>query len=126
MKIKVKTEKKLLKSTEEQDQEQDQEQEQKKGNKKNSSTKSALDIAIDDFVSYRKLLKKPLTLTGINRLKGELEKLAPGDEEKKIAILEQSQYKGWIGVFQLKDDTQELHGDGMDNLRRLYEANINE
>ena len=56
---------------------------------------SALDAALNDFAEMRKKMRKPLS---------ELEKLAPGDDEKKIAILNQSIQRGWQGVFPLKDE----------------------
>ena len=65
---------------------------------------SALDAALKDFAEMRKKMRKPLTDRAIALTLSELEKLAPGDDEKKIAILNQSIQRGWQGVFPLKDD----------------------
>jgi hypothetical protein len=63
-----------------------------------------LDKAMTDFKEHRKQIRKPLSDRGAELLCGQLEKLAPGDERKKIAILEQSIANGWTGVFDLKQD----------------------
>ena len=52
----------------------------------------------------RKKMRKPLTDRALALTLSELEKLAPGDDEKKIAILNQSIQRGWQGVFPLKDE----------------------
>lgn len=65
---------------------------------------SALDSALNDFAEMRKKMRKPLTDRALALTLAELEKLAPGDDEKKIAILNQSIQRGWQGVFPLKDE----------------------
>ena len=65
---------------------------------------SALDVALNDFAEMRKKMRKPLTDRALALTLTELEKLAPGDDEKKIAILNQSIQRGWQGVFPLKDE----------------------
>ena len=65
---------------------------------------SALDVALNDFAEMRKKMRKPLTDRALALTLSELEKLAPGDDEKKIAILNQSIQRGWQGVFPLKDE----------------------
>ena len=65
---------------------------------------SALDAALNDFAEMRKKMRKPLTDRALALTLSELEKLAPGDDEKKIAILNQSIQRGWQGVFPLKDE----------------------
>lgn len=67
---------------------------------------SPLDAAMDDFAKARKAMKKPLTEKARALTLQELEKLAPGDEAMKIAILNQSIQRGWQGVFPLKEDEQ--------------------
>lgn len=66
--------------------------------------RTPLDDALDEFVKHRKALKRPLAGKGIELIRAELEKLAPGDEEKQIAIINQSIMRGWQGVFPLKAD----------------------
>ena len=56
---------------------------------------SALDAALNDFAEMRKKMRKPLTDRALALTLSELEKLAPGDDEKKIAILNQSIQRGW-------------------------------
>ncbi len=63
-----------------------------------------LEIAMDDFAKARKAMKKPLTDKARELTLSELEKLAPGNDAKKIAILNQSIQRGWQGVFPLKSD----------------------
>ena len=66
--------------------------------------KTPLEIALDDFAKHRKAMKKPLTDKARELTLNELEKLAPGDDDMKIAILNQSIQRGWQGVFELKED----------------------
>lgn len=67
---------------------------------------SALDAALNDFSEMRKKMRKPLTDRALSLTLAELEKLAPGDDAKKIAILNQSIQRGWQGVFPLKDEPE--------------------
>lgn len=66
--------------------------------------RTPLEIALDDFAKHRKAMKKPLTDKARELTLNELEKLAPGDDDMKIAILNQSIQRGWQGVFELKED----------------------
>lgn len=93
---------------------------------------SALDAALNDFAEMRKKMRKPLTDRALALTLSELEKLAPGDDEKKIAILNQSIQRGWQGVFPLKDEPEAPkktaparmpHGDDCDRLKRIL-ANL--
>lgn len=93
---------------------------------------SALDVALNDFAEMRKKMRKPLTDRALSLTLAELEKLAPGDDEKKIAILNQSIQRGWQGVFPLKDEPEAPkktaparmpHGDDSERLQRIL-ANI--
>ena len=68
----------------------------------NNINKSPLDIALDNFKDHRKQLKAPMTDQAYKMLLNKLEKLSGGDEEKKVAILNQSIENGWKGVFELK------------------------
>ena len=93
---------------------------------------SALDAALNDFAEMRKKMRKPLTDRALALTLSELEKLAPGDDEKKIAILNQSIQRGWQGVFPLKDEPEAPkktaparmpHEDDSDRLERIL-ANL--
>ena len=63
-----------------------------------------LEIALNDFAKMRKTMRKPLTQKARELTIRELEKLAPGDEQTQVAILNQSIQRGWQGVFPLKED----------------------
>ncbi len=80
----------------------------KKSNKNYKNVKkkdrSLFEIAIDDFIEFRKGTKPPMTEKAVTLLLNKLEELAPGDETTKIKILEQSILNGWKGVFALKAD----------------------
>ena len=56
------------------------------------------------FVEMRKKIRKPLTDRAKDLLFKKLEKLAPGDEVKQAAILDQSIERCWQGVFELKQE----------------------
>lgn len=60
-----------------------------------------------DFFRMRKSIKRPLTDRAISMLKTKLEELAPGDNAKKIAILNQSSFHCWQSVYELKDDSSQ-------------------
>ena len=80
---------------------------------------------MDDFAEMRRKIRKPLTDRAKALTLSELEKLAPGDEEKKIAILNQSIQRSWQGVFPLivdeKPKKQKL-SDLADDYSGLEEA----
>lgn len=55
-----------------------------------------------DFYKMRKSIKKPLTDRAVVMLKDQLDKLANGDIQMMIDILNQSSFNCWQGVFPLK------------------------
>lgn len=59
--------------------------------------------ALLDFIEYRKAIKKPATERAIELTVGKLNKLANNDKEK-IAMLEKSIERNWVGVFKLDPD----------------------
>lgn len=63
----------------------------------------ALKETIFEFIKMRKTIKKPMTDAALKLLLRNLDKLATNDE-KKIAILNQSIVNSWQGVFELKDN----------------------
>ena len=80
-----------------------------------------LEGAIEDFKAHRKQLKKPMTDRAVHLLRNELEKLAPSDEAKQIAIIEQSIANGWQGVFELKTDARQTRrGANKDYPQRAF------
>lgn len=76
----------------------------KKDKKDNITPITPFEQAIIDFKEFRAKIKKPMTDRAVELLLSNLQKLAGDDEQKKIAILEQSIFHGWQGVFELKDD----------------------
>lgn len=78
---------------------------QQKKSKKESEPKTFLTPfvqAFRDFKEMRVKIRKPLTERAIGMIHTELEKLAPGNEDVKILILNQSVMNSWPGVFPLK------------------------
>lgn len=78
----------------------------------------ALDDALHGFEEMRKKLRKPLTDRAKRLTLGKLEKLAPGNEEMQIAILDQSVENSWQGVYRLK--TEDWKGNRGDEMPRQY------
>ncbi|MCQ1533544.1 helix-turn-helix transcriptional regulator [Mitsuokella jalaludinii] len=78
----------------------------------------ALDDALHGFDEMRKKLRKPLTDRAKRLTLGKLEKLAPGNEEMQIAILDQSVENSWQGVYRLK--TEDWKGNRGDEMPRQY------
>lgn len=60
-----------------------------------------LDDALEAFKEMRVRMRKPMTKLAVELLAKKLEKLAPGDEEKQVAILHQSIENGWTSVWEL-------------------------
>ena len=56
-----------------------------------------------DFYKMRKSIKKPLSDRAVSMLKNKLDELSGGNVQKMIAILNQSSFHCWQGVYDLKD-----------------------
>ena len=54
------------------------------------------------FEEMRRSIKKPLTQRAADLIAKKVQQLAPGDERKQAAILDQSVAGGWQGVYPLK------------------------
>ena len=80
----------------------------------------ALDDALHGFEEMRKKLRKPLTDRAKKLTLGKLEKLAPGNEEMQIAILDQSIENGWQGVYPLKTENWNVKRDNDNDKPRQY------
>ena len=98
-----------------------------------------LNSAFIEFINYRKAIKKPLTEKGKALNVNTLRKLASMelpfshdvvlDEEKAIAIINQSIERGWSGLFELKEDfksKQTKQQDARENRKAMMEAWANE
>lgn len=83
-----------------------------KGNKNNTIPlvmDDALNRALQDFMEYRKKIRKPMTERSVELLIENLGKLS-GDVQEQVDILNQSIMNGWLGVFPLKKQKQEPVG----------------
>lgn len=78
----------------------------KKERKEEDNPLTPLQAEIENFVAFRKGIKKPMTQRAIDLLHAKLTSLAGSDDKKKIAILQQSIFNSWQGVFDLKDGSQ--------------------
>lgn len=65
-----------------------------------------------EFSKMRVKIKKPLTEHARKLILEKLEKLAPGNEAKKIEILNQSIIKSWQDVFPIKENQQPFTQQG--------------
>lgn len=79
--------------------------------------------AIKDYMEMRKTIKKPMTKRAIELLFVKLNKLSNNDEEK-IAILEQSTFYSWQGIFALKEKpkTKQTTAQKIDIIKRNLES----
>lgn len=58
---------------------------------------------LQEFIDYRKAIKKPIRKESIDAFMRKLIKLGKGNEEDMIEILDNSIANGWQGIFELKD-----------------------
>lgn len=72
---------------------------------------SKLQEAINDFLVFRKEIKKPLGKKGIEWLNKRLDELAKNEDEK-IAILNQSIFNGWKDLFPLREINDKVPASG--------------
>lgn len=82
------------------------------------SGNARVDAALEEYKTFRKEIKRPLTDRAMQLAVKKLETLAPDDPERKIAIIEQSIVNGWIGLFPLKNEQQATENeDRYDDLK---------
>lgn len=67
-----------------------------------------------DWVSHRKQMKKPLTKLAMER---QIKFLEGFDEEVRVKIIEQSIFKGWSGLFEIKGERNEINQRSNSNYR---------
>jgi len=75
-----------------------------KGESKERALPQALQDALQAFKEMRNRMRKTMTPLAVDLLIQKLEKLAPGDTEKQVAILMQSIENGWTGVYELRKE----------------------
>lgn len=63
-----------------------------------------LEEKINEFIKYRKEIKKPIREASKAAFLKKLEKLSNGNEYTAIEILEESIAQGWQGIFPLKNN----------------------
>ena len=68
--------------------------------------------AWDVFIKFRKEIKKPLAKTS---QQAQLKKLSEYPESVAIKMIEQSIANGWQGIFELKENTTNVTGNGKFN-----------
>ncbi len=68
---------------------------------------------LKDFEDMRKRIKSPLSDRAKQMLLTKLDKLAGDDTEKKIAILEQSIFNSWKGVYDIDDRRSDQKRSGI-------------
>lgn len=71
----------------------------------------ALNHAIVEFIEFRKKIKKPMTDRAVKLLIKTLNGLSP-DVDTQIAIIDQSIFNNWQGVFPLKEGNSKSSGNG--------------
>ena len=60
--------------------------------------------AMQDFIEFRKSIRKPMSDVAITRALNKLTELFGDDDHRKKASIDQSILSGWSGLFELKDD----------------------
>lgn len=87
---------------------------------KNNNTNNTLDLfkyfenqvletTFNNYLQMRKKIKKPATEFAVKLAIKELEKLAPGNDEMKILIIEQSIFNSYQGLFPLKTNGNAIY-----------------
>lgn len=61
---------------------------------------SALQDAVNEFVKHRKAMRKPMTDRAIQLFMSKLDKLAPGNIEKQIRLINTAIERGWQTVYE--------------------------
>ena len=69
-----------------------------------------LDEAFAKYINYRKEAKIKTTSEAIKLEMKRVQDLSGGDNDKAIAIINQTISRGWRGLFELKEDKQNTNG----------------
>jgi hypothetical protein len=84
----------------------DKKEEKEEKEKKEGAQLAPLAAAFVGFKEMREKSRKKLTANAEEMIHRKLEELAPGNEDKQAAILNQSTMNGWAGVFPLREDAK--------------------
>ncbi|QNM06590.1 hypothetical protein [Qiania dongpingensis] len=76
------------------------------------SEDARLNAVFQDYIRHRKKLKRPMTDKAVELALKKLERLAPGDTDRQIRIIEQSIESGWSGLFPLSEERQSKRENG--------------
>lgn len=60
----------------------------------------ALDDAVNEFIKHRKAMRKPMTDKAVQLFLGRLEKLAPGNVDRQIQLINTAIERGWQTVYE--------------------------
>lgn len=66
--------------------------------------KTPLEKKFDEFLEYRKQIKKPVVEKSLQPLKNKLWELSNKDTQTAIDILDQTITNGWQGIFEIKNN----------------------
>jgi hypothetical protein len=91
-----------------------------KGGAKESELSFELRQALDEFKAMRNRMRKPMTPLAVDLLVKKLQTLAPGDEQKQIAMLMQSIENGWTGVYELKQEQKPMSARQQDSWNKWH------
>lgn len=84
--------------------------ENNENNKYNDDPK--LDAAIQEFITFRKKIKKPMTDHAVKLMLSKLNKLT-SDIDEQVEILNQSILNGWQGIYPLKREEKKSGQNGI-------------
>jgi len=99
---------------------------QKKGVSKDTPKEKAISPALDDavrsFKEMRNRMRKPMTPLAVDLMLKKLEQLAPGNEQRQVAMLMQSIENGWTGVYELKQELKRRERNTLKNYDETQQA----
>ena len=82
--------------------------------------------AMEEFMEYRKSIKKPMSELAVKKTLTRLQSLSGGDIGLSKAILDQSIVNGWTGIFPLKDDRRNTKPQQNTLMHMLEEGRFDE
>ena len=77
--------------------------------------------ALDEWIAYRKEIKKKLTPMSIERVINKLIKLSGGDLATQMDIVEQSIENGYTGLFELKQSQKQIAAKTKQSFQSLHD-----
>jgi len=89
---------------------------------KEKALSPALDDAVRAFKEMRNRMRKPMTPLAVDLMLKKLEQLAPGNEQRQVAMLMQSIENGWTGVYELKQELKRRDRNTLKNYDETQQA----